>query len=169
MSVTTLLLPQFDVEIAAARRLLARVPEGRNDWQPHPKSMKLGRLAIHVAEIPGWVVSTFTQDSLHIAAPGAPPYVSPELTTSAALVAMLDANAAKGRAALAAAPDSALGDPWTFLYAGRAAFTRPKLDVYFSFCLHHFVHHRAQLGVYLRLLDIPIPGMYGPSADERGG
>ena len=169
MPFATLMLPEFDQEIASARRLLERVPEGRNDWQPHAKSMKLGRLATHVAEIPSWVAPTLTQDSLDIAPPGAPPYAPPAMTTTAALLALLEKNAAAARTALAATPDAALTHPWTFLYQGKALWTRPKLDVYRSFCLNHLVHHRAQLGVYLRLLDVPIPGMYGPSADEGMG
>jgi uncharacterized damage-inducible protein DinB len=162
-----LLLPELDAEFASTRKLLERVPQGRNDWRPHAKSMTLSRLAAHVAEVPGWIPPTLTQDSLDIAPPGAPPYQSPELTTTAALLEAFDRNASAGRAALAAAPDNAFEQPWTFLYGGRAFWTKPRLDVYRSFCLNHLVHHRAQLGVYLRLLDIPIPGMYGPSADEQ--
>jgi uncharacterized damage-inducible protein DinB len=169
MPFATLLLPEFDAEIASARRILGRVPEGRNDWQQHPKSMKLGRLAVHVAELPSWVATTFTQDSLDFAPPGAPQYTLPEMTTTAALVARLEQNAVGARAALAAAPDAALTEPWSLLYGGTTLFTQPRLGVYLSFCLGHLVHHRAQLGVYLRLLNIPIPATYGPSADEQPG
>jgi uncharacterized damage-inducible protein DinB len=169
MSLAALLLPELDAELASTRTLLGRVPEGRNDWQPHPKSMKLGRLAVHVAEVPGYIAPTFTKDRLDIAPPGAPPYVPPQLTTVAVLLELFEKNAASGRAALAATPDEAFGQPWTFLYGGKTFWTKPRLDVYRSFGLNHLVHHRAQLGVYLRLLDIPIPGMYGPSADERMG
>jgi uncharacterized damage-inducible protein DinB len=169
MPFATLLLPELDQEIAAARRLLERVPEGRNDWRPHPKSMPLGDLAVHVAHVLSWVAPTFTQDSLDFAPPGAPPFALPPMTTAAALVAMLEQHAAGARAALAAVPDAALTRPWTLLYGGTAVYTGPKLDVYRSFCLNHLIHHRAQLGVYLRLLDIPIPGTYGPSADDGMG
>lgn len=167
MSLAALLLPELDAEFASTRKLLERVPQGRNEWRPHAKSMTLGRLAAHVADVPGYIPPTFARDSLDIAPPGAPPYQPPELTTVAALLRAFDRNAAAGRAALAAAPDGAFQQPWTFLYGGNTLWTRPRLDVYRSFCVNHLVHHRAQLGVYLRLLDIPIPAMYGPSADER--
>lgn len=167
MPIASLLLPEFDAEIASTRRLLERVPEGRSDWKPHAKSMTLGRLATHVTELPGWLASTFELDQLDIAPPGAPPYNPKTLTTTAELLAALDANAAKGRAALAAAQDADFTKPWTFLMGGKTLWTKPKFDVYRGFGMNHLVHHRAQLTVYLRLLDVKIPGMYGPSADER--
>ena len=167
MPVATLLLPEFDAEMQTTRRLLERVPEGNPDWKPHAKSMALGRLATHVSEIPGWLVWTFEKDELDIRPPNAPPYAPQTLATTAALLAQFDANVAKGRAALAAAPDDAFTRPWTFLMGGKTLWTKPKFDVYRSFSLNHLVHHRAQLGVYLRLLDVAIPGTYGPSADEQ--
>jgi uncharacterized damage-inducible protein DinB len=166
VSIASLLLPEFDAEMLSTRRLLERVPEGKSDWKPHAKSMALGRLATHVTEIPGWLVFTFEKDALDIAPPGAPPFKPQILTGTAALLAQFDANVAKGRAALAAAPDEVFTRPWTFQMGGKDLWTKPKFDVYRSFSLNHLVHHRSQLGVYLRLLDIPIPGMYGPSADE---
>jgi uncharacterized damage-inducible protein DinB len=165
--IATLLLPEFDAEMLTTRRLLERVPEDRPDWKPHAKSMALGRLATHVSEIPGWLAWTFEKDELDIAPPGAPKFVPQTLATTAALLAQFDTNVAKGRAALAAAPDAAFTAPWTFLMGGNSLWTKPKLDVYRSFGINHIVHHRAQLGVYLRLLDVAIPGTYGPSADER--
>ena len=166
MSIASLLLPEFDAEMLSTRRLLERVPEGKSDWKPHAKSMALGRLATHVTEIPGWLVWTFEKDALDIAPPGGPKFVPQTLATTAALLAQFDANVAKGRTALAAAPDAAFTLPWTFLMGGKTLWTKPKFDVYRSFSINHLVHHRSQLGVYLRLLDIAIPGTYGPSADE---
>jgi uncharacterized damage-inducible protein DinB len=164
-----LLLPEFDAEMPVARSLLARVPEGNPDWKPHPKSMALARLATHVSEIPGWLVWTFEKDELDILPPGAPKFVPQILTSTAALLAQFDKNVASGRAALAAAPDEAFTRPWTFVMGGKTLWTKPKFDVYRSFGINHLVHHRAQLGVYLRLRDLAIPGTYGPSADEGMG
>ena len=169
MPIAQLLLPEFDAEMQITRRLLERVPEGNPDWKPHAKSMALARLATHVSEIPGWLVWTFEKDELDIRPIGAPPYAPQVLTTTAALLAQFDKNAAAGRATLAAAPDAAFTKPWTFLMGGKTFWTKPKIDVYRAFCLNHLVHHRAQLGVYLRLLDVAIPGTYGPSADESMG
>jgi len=166
VTIASLLLPEFDAEMQTTRRLLERVPEGNPDWTPHPKSMALGRLATHVSDIPSWVVFTFEKDELDIAPPGAPPYAAQTLTSTAALLAQFDKNAAAGRATLASTPDAAFTSPWAFLMGGKTLWTKPKLDVYRAFCVNHLVHHRAQLGVYLRLLDVAIPGSYGPSADE---
>jgi uncharacterized damage-inducible protein DinB len=169
VTIAQLLLPEFDAEMLATRRLLERVPEGRPDWKPHAKSMALGRLATHVSEIPGWLVWTFEKDELDIAPPGAPKYQPQILKTTAALLEQFDGNVATGRAALLAAPDAAFTRPWAFQMGGKTLWTKPKFDVYRSFGINHLVHHRSQLGVYLRLLDVAIPGTYGPSADELMG
>ena len=167
MRLADMLLPEFDAEMQTTRRLLERVPESDPDWKPHAKSMALARLATHVSEIPGWLVWTFEKDELDIAPPGAPKFVPQAMATTAALLAQFDANVAKGRAALAAAPDEVFTAPWTFLMGGKTLWTKPKFEVYRLFGINHLVHHRAQLGVYLRLRDIAIPGTYGPSADEQ--
>jgi uncharacterized damage-inducible protein DinB len=164
--IARLLLPEFDAEMQITRRLLERVPEGNPDWKPHAKSMALARLATHVSEIPGWVVWTFGKDELDIAPPGAPKFVPQILTNTAALLAQFDKKAAEGRATLAAAPDDAFTKPWAFQMGGKTLWTKPKFDVYRMFGINHLVHHRSQLGVYLRLRDVAIPGTYGPSADE---
>jgi uncharacterized damage-inducible protein DinB len=169
MSIAQLLLPEFDAEMEITRRLVERVPEGKPDWKPHAKSMALARLATHVTEIPGWLVWTFEKDELDISPPGAPKYEPQILHTTAALLAQFDGNVAKGRAALAAAADDTFTRPWTFQMGGKSLWTKPKFEVYRSFGLNHLVHHRSQLGVYLRLLDVAIPGTYGPSADEMMG
>ena len=169
MRIADLLLPEFDQEMATTRRLVERVPDGRSDWKPHSKSMALGRLATHVTELPGWVVFIFEKDELDIAPPGAPPFAPQTLTTTAALLEQLDRNAAAGRAALAAAHNDAFEKGWTFLMGAKALWTKPKFLVYREFGVNHLIHHRAQLGVCLRLLDVKIPGTYGPSADEGMG
>jgi len=169
MNLSAMLLPEFDQETATARRLLERVPDGRFDWHPHERSMSLGRLATHVSELPSWVTNTFEEDELDIAPGGQPPFVASVLPHAAAILEQFDRNAAAARATLAGAADADFEQPWTFKYAGHTVWTKPKYEVYRIFAMNHLVHHRAQLGVFLRLLDVPIPGSYGPSADERPG
>lgn len=167
MPLTDLLLPEFDEEMAATRRMLERVPDGKAAWQPHARSMTLGRLATHVAEIPGWAVRSLTESEYDIAPPGAPPYQPRTLDTTAEILAVFDQNAAAGRRALAGAADAEFLKPWTFKRGGQEIWTKKKHEVFRRMGINHLVHHRAQLGVYLRLQEVPIPGMYGPSADEK--
>ena len=167
MAIRDMLLQEFDQEIAGARRTLERVPDDRLEWSPHAKSGTMGWLAGHVANVPAWVAATIQQDSLDLAPGGEPLPPPPQPESSAEMVAELDRNAAAGRAALAAASDEDLMKPWTLLQNGRELMTTPRLAVLRSFVFSHLIHHRAQLGVYLRLNDIPVPSIYGPSADEN--
>ena len=167
MPITDLLLPEFDEEMAATRRMLERVPDGRAAWQPHARSMTLGRLATHVAEIPAWAVRSLTTSEYDISPPGAPPYQPRTLNTTAEILGVFDQNVADGRRALAGAKDADFSKPWTFKRGGQVIWTKPKHEVFRRMGINHMVHHRAQLGVYLRLQEVPIPGMYGPSADEK--
>ncbi len=167
MAITDLLLPEFDEEMAATRRLLERVPDGKPAWQPHERSMTLGRLATHVAEIPMWTLRSLTLSEFDISPPGAPPFQPRTLDTTAERLAVFDKNVADARRALAAAPDAEFTRPWVFKRGGQVIWTKPKYEVYRRMGINHMVHHRAQLGVYLRLQEVPIPGMYGPSADEK--
>lgn len=169
MSIAQSLLPEFDHEMATTRKMLAVVPEGRNDWKPHPKSMTLGRLAGHVAELPGWGSVTMEETELDFAPAGAPPMQPGMFTTREGTLRTFDENVAKARAAIAKAPDSEFVVPWTLKAGGRTIFTMPRIAVVKSFVMSHMIHHRAQLGVYLRLNDVAIPGCYGPSADEPRG
>jgi uncharacterized damage-inducible protein DinB len=163
MPINQMLLPEFDMEMASTRKLLANLPEDKLDYQPHPKSMKLGRLAGHVAEMPGWIASLPGQDSLDI-----PPDWKPNTATSKEqLLAFFDANVAKGRAALASLSDEELQQTWSLFFGGRKEFTLPKIAVFRNVVMNHTIHHRGQLGVYFRLNDVPVPGMYGPSADDK--
>jgi uncharacterized damage-inducible protein DinB len=164
MSIAQSLLPEYDFEMASARKHLERVPGDDLGWQPHPKSMTLGRLAGHLAEIPGWVGSAFLHDSLNLAGDGSPRPAPP--ATPEAILAHFDRLVAAGREALAGASDEDMGKPWSLMMGERVLFTMPKGDVYRRWVISHLIHHRAQLGVYLRLKDIEIPGSYGPSADE---
>jgi uncharacterized damage-inducible protein DinB len=164
MSISQILLPEFDNEMASTRKLLANLPEDKLDYQPHPKSMKLGRLAGHIAEMAGWIAELPGKESLVI-----PPDWKPNTATSKdQLLSFFDANVAKGRAALSGLSDEELQQPWSLIFgAGQKAFTLPKLAVIRNVVMNHIIHHRGQLGVYYRLNDVAVPGMYGPSADDK--
>jgi len=160
------LLEEFDEEMAKTRKSLERVPDDRLGWQPHPKSMTLGRLATHLAEIPSYASTTLELDSLDLAAPGrsssAPAFVS----SHQEVLDLFDKNVKAGRALLAGTAEEKLSQPWSLLSGGKTIFTHPRLSVFRNWVLNHTIHHRAQLGVYLRLNDVPVPAIYGPSADE---
>jgi uncharacterized damage-inducible protein DinB len=160
------ILAQFDHEMIGTRKTLERVPEGKPDWAPHPKSMKMARLAGHLAELPGWPVETINRDSLDVRPLGGPQFQPLVMTSRKQLLEAFDKNAAAGRAAIAGASDEALLGNWTLLAGGQTIFSLPRLAVLRSFVLSHIIHHRAQLGVYLRMNDVPVPSLYGPSADE---
>jgi len=156
-------LGEFDHEMAGVRKTLERIPEDKFDWAPHPKSAKLGRLAQHLAEVPGWAKETLTLDELDFAGYEAP--APPK--TRAEVLALFDKNVAAGRAAIAAANDDALFmKPWTLKNGSQVILSLPKVAVLRSFVFSHAIHHRAQMGVYLRMNDVPVPAIYGPSADE---
>jgi uncharacterized damage-inducible protein DinB len=167
MLIRDLLLPELDAEARTTRALLERVPEDRADYRPHPKSMLLGRLAGHVAELSWLGIQILTTDSFDPAAPGGNPRVPLSTASRAELLSAHDENVARLRAVLATATDEDLQKPWTFLIRGNAMGTGPRVSMLRSWVLNHVVHHRAQLGVYLRLNDVPVPGMYGPSADDK--
>lgn len=165
MSIAAALLPEFDREMGVTRRLLERVPDGQFGWQPHTKSMTLGRLAEHLAELPQWFGHTINQSGIDMGTARRPEgYRSP--ATRDAVVAMFDTNVAAARAALDGKTDAELLAPWTLSRGGHPMFTMPKAAVLRAFVLNHMVHHRGQLSVYLRMHDVPLPSMYGPSADE---
>jgi uncharacterized damage-inducible protein DinB len=166
MTYSEMILPEFDREMASTRKVLERVPEDRLGWQPHAKSHTIGWNANHLADLPGWAVGTLKASSLDVAPPGGEPYRSPTLATRREILDLFDRNVAEARAALAAAKDEAMAQPWSLLRGGEAIFTLPKATVIRNFVLNHIIHHRAILCVYLRLNDIPVPGMYGPSGDE---
>ncbi|HTV58382.1 MAG TPA: DinB family protein [Verrucomicrobiae bacterium] len=167
MPIRDAILPEFDNEMAGTRKTLERVPEDKPDWKPHDKSMKLGRLAAHLAELPTWASLSLAQDSLDIAPPGAAPRDPAVMTSRRELLDAFDKNVASARAAIAAASDETFMQPWTLLKGGQKIMTIPRIAVVRNFVLNHAIHHRAQLGVYLRLNDIPVPSIYGPSADEN--
>lgn len=163
MSIAQSMLPEFDHEFATLRKILERVPDGKNDFAPHAKSMKMGQLAGHLAELPGWVNATVEQDELDFAKMAYKPFIP---ANTAELVAALDKALEKARPALAGTSDADMMKPWTLRQGEQVFFTMPKVAVLRSFVMNHMIHHRAQLGVYLRMNDVPLPGSYGPSADE---
>lgn len=158
-----MLLPEFDVEMANTRKALERVPDDKLSWKPHPKSYSLHDLASHVANLPSWTRITLTTTDLDVNQPW-----DREIPADrAAILAGFDANVADARAILADASEADFEVGWTLRSGAQVFFTQPRAAVYRSFVLSHLIHHRAQLTVYLRLLDVPVPGMYGPSADEQ--
>jgi uncharacterized damage-inducible protein DinB len=164
MTMSEMLLPEFDQEMASTRKILACVPEDKFKWQPHEKSMTLGRLASHVAELPRWAVETIARETLELT-PDQKPFSA---TSKEELLTAFEKNAADARTAIAGATDEQLAVIWSLIFGGRKAFSMPRSMVLRSVVMNHLIHHRAQLSVYLRLNDVAIPGMYGPSADEKG-
>ena len=167
MTIAASLLPEFDQEMANTQRMLERVPQAKHDWKPHEKSMTLGRLASHLAEMPQWALQTCTTDELDFAPKDGPRFEAANFATNAEVLTALDKNAAAAREAMAKTADADWMREWTLLAGGEVIFTMPKLAVYRSMVMNHVIHHRGQLSVYLRLLGTPVPGMYGPSADDQ--
>ena len=159
---TDTLLIDLDRETASTRRLLERFPDGRGDWQPHDKSRPLGALATHVASIPGMGHIILTTDSLDVST--RPP--QPRRNSARELIALLDESVARMKSAVAAVDAGTLDQPWQLKVGPKVLVSEPRALLMRVMVINHLIHHRAQLGVYLRLLNIPIPGMYGPAADE---
>lgn len=157
------LLPEFDQEMKNTRRLLECVPDGKFDYQPHVKSMTLGRLASHVATIPSWTGYTLDLDVLDLQ-----PDFKPVIGASRAeLLEIFDKGAAEAREKIGAATDEEWQKIWTLKFGGQTILSMPRSAIMRSTIMNHLIHHRAQLGVYLRLNEVEFPGMYGPSADEQ--
>jgi uncharacterized damage-inducible protein DinB len=162
MSFSETLLPEFDEEMKNTRKLLECVPEGKFDYQPHAKSMTLGRLASHVAELPSWAAMTVDTEVLEIQ----PDFKPTIFGSRAELLEAFDQCVPAARAKIAATGDEEWAKTWTLKFAGKNVFSMPRSMVMRATVMNHLIHHRAQLGVYLRLNEVEIPGMYGPSADE---
>lgn len=156
------LLNELSQEAAVTRRYLESVPFDKADFQPHPKSEKLGRLAIHVVEIIAWWKATILYSELDFI-----DFEPKDIQTKEELLAYFDELLKEAQETLKSAKDEDLEKPWSMLHGEMVYFTLPKKQVLRTFCMNHLVHHRAQLGVYLRLLDIPVPAVYGPSADDN--
>ena len=166
MSYAEMTLPEFDQEMASTRKVLERVPNDKLDWKAHPKSNTIGWNANHLAEILGWVDGMLTMSSWDIAPTDGERYQSPKLTTRQEILDLFDRNVAAARKAIAAVKDDELAQQWSLLVAGKPFLTMPRVKVIRKFVLNHVIHHRAILCVYLRLNDIPPPGMYDPTGDE---
>lgn len=168
MALKDALLPEFDMEMASTRKTLERVPEDKFGWKPHEKSFSMGHLASHLANLPNWAVFGLQQDSIDIAPADGTKVTTPQAKSRKELLEMFDKNLAEGRAAIATASDELMSKPWSLKAGGQTLFTMPKAAVLRTWVMNHNIHHRAQLGVYLRLNDVPVPSVYGPSADEQG-
>ena len=166
MAITDLLLTEFDEEVKKTRTMLERVPADRGDFAPHPKSMTLARLAPHVAELAGFGLSVLTQPGVDFSQGS---YKPTPFESPAQLLRVFDEGAAKVRGALSGVADGAWSEAWKLSFQGRTLFEGTRFMAYRQMFLNHIVHHRAQLGVYLRLNDTPLPGTYGPSADDTMG
>ncbi|HTW58610.1 MAG TPA: DinB family protein [Terriglobales bacterium] len=166
MPISEFLLPELDAEIKTTRLTLERVPADKKDFAPHPKSMPLGKLAPHIAQLAGFGLIILTTPELDFGKSSIPPV---PFESAAQLVKTLDEGAAKVRTALAATPDSAWKENWKLSFQGKPIFEGERFLAYREMFLNHLVHHRAQLGVYLRLNDKPVPATYGPSADDKMG
>ncbi len=163
MSLAQSLAAELDYEAANTRKTLSRVPLEKYDWQPHPKSFSLGRLANHVANLLKWGSGTMSSTEYDFEKQ---PYAADEHRTTEALLAGFDAKLAATRAAIAEADEAAFFEPWTLRRGEQVFFTLPRVAVLRSMVFNHGIHHRGQLTVYLRELDVPVPALYGPSADE---
>jgi uncharacterized damage-inducible protein DinB len=164
MTIAETLLPEFDREMGITRRVLERVPDGQFAWTPHDKSMTLGRLAEHLAEIPMWCRVAIVENGIDMGDGRPEGYQPPD--TRAAVLRMFEANVASARTALLGRSDAELMAPWKLSSHGKEIFTMPKAVVLRGFVMNHMIHHRGQMSVYLRLHNVPVPSMYGPSADE---
>jgi uncharacterized damage-inducible protein DinB len=163
MPIADMLISELEREVQTTRRVLERVPDDKLTWKPHVKSMSLRQLAQHVATIPGSISGMAMLDSYDVEKFAEPP----ALESTAAIVAAFDESIAQAKADLAATDDAAMMKDWSFKMGGKPIMTVPRIGVYRSILLNHLYHHRGQLTVYLRLLDVPVPSIYGPSADEN--
>ena len=166
MSISTSFLIGFDDEANSTRKTLERIPEDKFAFKPHEKSMSMIELATHIANVFGWGILTLTQDAFDMQPPGSAPYKQEPAKSVTELLDKFEHNAAAFRTALAEASDDHLRANWSLLKGGAVVFTMPRIACIHGEILNHIVHHRAQLGVYLRMNDVPVPAIYGPSADE---
>ena len=167
MRISDAFLPEVDQEMAQTRKTLARIPDDKFSYKPHEKSMEMGALGLHIAMMTGWGADTLKSDNFDVAPVDGPAYQMPTAKTTAEVLALFDENAAAFRSALAAAENEAMMKQWSLLNGGTPIFTMPRAAVIRGMILNHLVHHRGQLTVYLRLNNVPVPALYGPSADEQ--
>ena len=161
MTIAAAMLPEFDQEMATTRRLMERVPSDKGQWKPHPKSFPLGHLALLVAWMPGWLANALKETSLDLAK-----YPGYTFETTETLLKIFDTNVREAREALTKATDADFGVTWALKRGNDVLFSAPRAAIVRNH-FNHFIHHRGQLTVYLRLVDVPLPPIYGPTADER--
>ena len=165
MAIAESILPEFDHETATTRTLLERVPGDKAEWKPHVRSMSLGQLAMHIANLPQWAAIALERTQFDTNPPGESLAASPPYESAQAVLETYDRNVAAARALLARMSDGEFMVQWTLKNGGKTMYSMPRVAVFRSFVLNHAVHHRGQLSVYLRLLDVPLPSIYGPTAD----
>ncbi|MCC6294694.1 MAG: DinB family protein [Bryobacterales bacterium] len=166
MSIREVLLPELEFELATTRRCLERLPETELAFRPHPKSVTAGQLVQHIAQLPLWGSTVFDGDELDLEPGGKPAWLPKPVESVAAVLKDFDTQAQQLKQSLSQADDAAMMSTWTLLKNGATILSMPRIAVYRSFVLKHMVHHRGQLSVYLRMLGVPVPSIYGPSADE---
>lgn len=166
MTIGQSMLPEFDQEMQGTRKVLERCPEEKWNWKPHDKSGTLGWLASHVATMVDWLPMTIKTEELDYAPVGGPSWEPPKIDNRQQLLAEFDKNVVAARAALAGVSDTEMLKNWRLLAGGQEVFTMPRVACIRGMVMNHIIHHRAQLTVYLRLLNVAVPGLYGPSADE---
>jgi uncharacterized damage-inducible protein DinB len=167
MAIKESILPEFEHEMETTRLVVERVPAARADWKPHPKSRSLGELASHIVDLPRFVPLILQSEFFDAAPPGGEPYAPSRFDSSERMLARLDENVGGARDAIAAtSSDAEFMVPWSLKRAGKVIFTVPRVAALRTFLLNHLIHHRGQLTVYLRLQDVPLPSVYGPTADQ---
>ena len=167
MSMAQAMLEQYKQEAAGTRKALERVPFDKAEWAPHEKSMTLGRLAGHIVEMQAWGASILTSDEFDMAPADGEPYESPVFESTDDVLAGFDQGVSAIEAALPGVSDEAWMEHWSLKSGGEEVFGGPRGSFFGMLVINHVIHHRGQLTVYLRLCDVPVPGMYGPSADEK--
>ncbi len=165
-SIQQALLPEFDQEMAATRKVLERVPDDKMSWTPHEKSMNVERLFGHLAELPQWADTILVQDEFDMQPPGEAGYTPPAYGSRDQILSAFDENVAKARSVLESMGDEDFMKPWTLKKGGQELFTAPKVGVFRRQYMNHMIHHRGQATVYLRLNDVAVPQTFGPTADE---
>ncbi len=168
MTIGQSMIPEFDMEMANTRKVLERIPNDKLDWRIHEKSNTIGWVGNHLADIPRWVEMTINHDTFDVEPATGEPYRSPNEQSVEAILALFDTNVAQARKLLEHVDDATLHGTWKLLKQGNQIMAMPRLVVLRTWVLNHTIHHRAHLCVYLRVNDIPVPGLYGPSADENG-
>ncbi len=167
MAIAEVFLPEFEHEMASTRKLLEIVPTDNPTWKPHPKSSTISGLALHLANLPSWAKMTLTEDELDLNPPSGPVWIPPAYESREKTLETFDRFVAEAREIIAATSDEEMMKPWTLKSGGHAIFTLPRAAVLRTFVLSHIIHHRGQLDVYLRMNDVPLPSIYGPTADEK--